>query len=277
MPICVERKTMMLRFRICATACPLLLLFLVHAAWAHFGTIIPSKDIVTQSDPKTISLEVKFIHPMEGEYMEMEKPKRFGVMHQGKIQDLLESLKPAKGKGADQDRESTFWKTEFKITRPGDYTFFVEPTPYWEPAEEKYIIHYTKVCVNAFGLEAGWDKPVGLETEIIPFTRPYGLWTGNVFTGRVLLNGKPVPYAKIEVEYLNESSGEKPRLKAPSAPFITQVVKADENGVFTYAMPRGGWWGFCAVQTASWKLKREGVDKEVEIGAVYWVHTQDMP
>jgi len=254
----------------------LMFLGMASVTWAHFGVIIPSDDIVTKEDAKTISLEVKFIHPMEGHYMEMAKPKQFGVMHKGKKTDLLSSLSQAKGKGADQDQDFAFWKAEFAIKSPGDYIFFVEPTPYWEPAEDLFIVHYTKVCVNALGLEEGWDKPVGLETEIIPLTRPYGLWTGNVFQGKVLLKGKPVPYAQVEVEYLNESPGNSCRVKAPADPYVTQVVKADANGVFTYAMPRAGWWGFAALNEASWKLKHEGQNKGVEIGAVYWVRTIDM-
>jgi cobalt/nickel transport protein len=245
-------------------------------AWAHFGAIIPSDDIVTQDDSKAITLEVKFIHPMEMHYMEMEKPKRFGVFSKGKPEDLLKSLQTTQGKGPDQDRNFTFWSGTFTIKKPGDYVFFVEPTPYWEPAEDKFIVHYTKVCVNALGLEEGWDNPVGLETEIVPLTRPYGLWTGNVFTGQVLLKGKPVPNAEIEVEYLNESPDNKNVIKAPADPYVTQVVKADRNGVFTYAMPRAGWWGFAALNDAAWKLKKDGKPKDVEIGAVYWVHTIDM-
>jgi len=254
----------------------LILVMAAIPAFAHFGTIIPSDDIVTQDDSRTLTLQVKFIHPMEGHYMEMVKPKQFGVMHGGQKEDLLDALKPAKGKGGDQAEEFTFWTADYKIRRPGDYTFFVEPTPYWEPAEDVFIIHYTKVCVDALGLEAGWDQPVGLETEIIPMTRPYGLWTGNLFTGQVLLKGKPVPYAEVEVEYLNESPGNTSVVIAPSDPYVTQVVKADVNGVFSYAMPRAGWWGFAALNEADWKLKHDGEEKGVEIGAVYWVHTRDM-
>ena len=245
-------------------------------ALAHFGTIIPSDDIVTQDDNKTLNIQVKFIHPMEGHYMEMVKPKQFGVVHDGKKTDLLDSLQATKGKSADQKEMFTFWKADYKIRRPGDYTFFVEPTPYWEPAEDVSIIHYTKVCVNALGLEEGWDQPVGLETEIIPFTRPYGLWTGNLFTGQVLVKGKPVPFAEVEVEYLNESPENKSLVVPPADPYVTQVVKADANGVFSYAMPRAGWWGFAALNEADWKIKHDGVDKGVEIGAVFWVRTIDM-
>jgi len=243
---------------------------------AHFGTITPSDDIVTQDDDKTLNTEVKFIHPMEGHYMEMARPEKFGVMHDGKKTDLLGSLREAKGKSPDQEKSFTFWKTDYKIRRPGDYTFYVEPKPYWEPAEDCFIIHYTKVCVNAFGLEEGWDHHVGLETEIIPFTRPYGLWTGNLFTGQVLLKGEPVPFAEVEIEYLNESADNKRVVVPPSDPYVTQVVKADANGVFSYAMPRAGWWGFAALNEADWKIKHGGQEKGVEIGAVFWVHTRDM-
>lgn len=256
--------------------CALALVGFSPAVHAHFGVITPSDDIITQQDPKTVTLEVKFIHPMEMHYMEMEKPKAFGVLHKGKKEDLLGSLQGDKGKAPDQDGTFTFWKAAYAVKRPGDYTFFLEPAPYWEPAEDKFIVHYTKVCVNALGMEEGWDNPVGLETEIVPLTRPYGLWTGNLFTGQVLLKGKPVPGAEIEVEYLNEFSGNKEVVKAPADPFVTQVVKADRNGVFSYAMPRAGWWGFAALNDASWKLKKDGKPKDVEIGAVFWVRTVDM-
>jgi cobalt/nickel transport protein len=122
-------------------------------------------------------------------------------------------------------------------------------------------------------MEEGWDEEVGLKTEIIPLTRPYGLWAGNVFEGIVKVNGKPVPYGEVEVEYYNE----KGELKAPADPFVTQVIKADENGIFSYAMPRAGWWGFAALNTDTRKIKHtDGNEYPVEIGAVLWVKTYDM-
>lgn len=251
-------------------------LFTAGPARAHFGTIVPSDDIVTQEDSRTLNLQVKFIHPLEMHYMEMVKPRQFGVVHQGKKTDLLGTLQAAKGKSPDQNETFTFWSGDFQIRKPGDYTFYVEPTPYWEPAEDCFIVHYTKVCVSAFGLEEGWDQPLALETEIIPMTRPYGLWTGNLFTGQVLLKGKPVPGAEVEIEYLNESPGNNSIIIPPADPYVTQVVKADANGVFSYAMPKAGWWGFAALNEADWKLKHAGKEKGVEIGAVYWVHTRDM-
>ena len=236
-------------------------------AEAHFGALIPSDDIITQSDSKILNIDVKFFHPMEDTYMNMAKPVQFGVVHNNQKTDLFKTLKENKIKGC------LTWQTEYKIRRPGDYTFYVEPRPYWEPAEDCFIIHYTKVCVNVLGLEQGWDDEVGLETEIVPLTRPYGFWTGNVFTGVVKVKGRPVPYAEIEVEYYNKGG----RIKPSADAYITQVIKADKNGVFTYAMPKAGWWGFAALNEASWTKKNpEGEDKPIEIGAVYWVRTRDM-
>ena len=234
---------------------------------AHFGGIIPSDDIVSQKDSKTITLNAKFFHPMEGGYMEMEKPVQFSVMHMGEKADLLDTLKEKKIQGF------STWEAAYQIKRPGDYTFYVVPKPYWEPAEDCHIVHYTKLCVNALGLEEGWDEEIGLETEIIPLTRPYGLWTGNVFSGIVKLDGKVVPYAEIEVEYYNEDG----KIIPSADPYVTQVIKTDRNGVFTYCMPKAGWWAFAALNEASWTLKDpEGKEKSVEIGAVYWVRTRNM-
>ncbi|MGA1874109.1 MAG: DUF4198 domain-containing protein [bacterium] len=239
---------------------------------AHFGVVKPSDDIITQEDSKTIQVEVKFIHPHEGHYMEMAKPQQFGVMAGGQKIDLLNTLTAQKGKWQDQEQEFTYWRADYKIKRPGDYTFYVVPTPYWEPAEDCFIVHYTKACVQALGLEEGWDEPLGLKTEIVPLTRPYGLWVGNIFTGVVLVDGKPVPDSEVEIEYLNEDAENGSLLKAPSDPYITQIVKTDRNGVFSYAMPKAGWWGFAALNEDSKTIKGpDGKEKPIEIGAVYWV------
>ncbi len=240
-------------------------------AYAHFQMIIPSDDMVSQDDSREISLDVRFTHPFEGHGMNMEKPVQFGVRKGKKKIDLLDTLKEIKIKDR-TGKNFTAFTGKYKITGPGDHIFYVEPRPYWEPEEETFIIHYTKVIVDSLGLEEGWDEEVGLKTEIIPLTRPYGLWAGNVFQGIVKLNGKPVPFAEVEVEYYNEDG----RVKVPADPMITQVIKADANGVFTYAMPKAGWWGFAALNTDDKKMIHEGKEYPVEIGALLWVKTYNM-
>lgn len=243
---------------------------------AHFGVIIPSDEIITSKDSRKITLAIKFIHPMEDLYMEMEKPKKVGVLYGDQKEELTSSLVAKKGKGKTQGKAFTYWEATYTVKKPGDYIFFVEPAPYWEPAEDKFIIHYTKVVVNALGKEEGWDKPINLPIEIVPLTRPYGLWTGNVFQGQVLINGKPAPFVDVEVEYLSSSPENKRKINVPSDAYVTQVIKTDANGVFTYAMPRAGWWGFAALTESSEKISRDGKEKPVEIGGVIWVHVVDM-
>lgn len=242
-----------------------------NKAHAHFQMIIPSDEMVSQGENRTVNLDVRFYHPFEGSGMNMVKPAQFGVLVDGEKINLLNDLKEARIK----DREGkifTAFKAAYAIKNPGDHIFYVEPKPYWEPAEESFIVHYTKVIVNSLGMEEGWGEEVGLKTEIVPLTRPYGLWAGNVFQGVVKVNGRAVPYAEVEVEYYNDEA----KMKAPADPMITQVVKADSNGVFTYAMPKAGWWGFAALNTDDNTMTHDGKEYPVEIGAVLWVKTYNM-
>lgn len=243
----------------------IMFLMLTGTAFAHYGMIIPSDSMVMQSDSRTINLKLSFSHPFEGIGMELAKPKVFGVVANGYKQDLLEKLKKT------QVMEHTAWKLDYKVKRPGVYMFYMEPTPYWESAEDVFIIHYTKTVVTSFGDDMGWDEEIGLKTEIVPLSKPFGLYTGNVFQGIIKLDGKPVPYAEVEIEYYNEDG----RSEAPTDYMITQTIKADQNGVFIYAAPKAGWWGFAALNTADFKLKQNGEDKDVEIGAVIWVKFHD--
>ena len=240
----------------------------VATAAAHFQVLKPSTDIVTAEGSRTVNLDILFTHPMEqGPVMEMGVPVQFGVLAGGEKQDLRASLKAKKVDG------KTAYECSYKVKAPGDYIFYIEPAPYWEPAEQKMIVHCTKVVVDGMGAEEGWDEMVGFPVEIEPLVRPYGLWTGNAFRGIVKRDGKPVPFAEIEVEYYNEGGEVKP----PADAFVTQVIKADESGVFLYVMPRAGWWGFAALMDGDEQMESpEGELVDVELGALMWVRTVDM-
>lgn len=244
----------------------ILLLAVGGPASAHFGMVIPSDQMVMQGEDTNIKVDLMFWHPFEGIGMELVKPAKFSVAINGKETGLLGSLRPTKTKGHET------WTTSYKIKRPGVYLFYMEPQPYWEPTEDCYIIHYTKAVVTAFGDDEGWDQEIGLKTEIVPLSKPYGMYTGNVFQGIVKLDGKPVPYAEVEVEYYNKEG----KYSAPTDYMVTQTIKADRNGVFTYAAPKAGWWGFAALSTADTRIKYNGEDKEVELGAVLWVKFHNM-
>ncbi|MFY9094945.1 DUF4198 domain-containing protein, partial [Aliarcobacter butzleri] len=130
---------------------------------------------------------------------------------------------------------------------------------------EKYISHVPKIIVSAFGVEDGWDEPLGLKYEIIPMVKPFALYSGNLFQGKVLHDGKPASNVEVEVELYNEFG-----LKAPSDAHVTQVVKTDDNGVFSFVMNHKGWWGFAALIEEGEK-DFEGKKYPIENGALLWI------
>ncbi len=239
-------------------------LFPLFTAAAHFGMVIPSDSMVMADDNRTLTLTLSFSHPFEGLGMPLVTPRRFDVIYDKTPSSLLNTLKPATVMG------HPAFTAVYPVKRPGVYQFVMEPAPYWEPAEDCFIIHYTRTVVAAFGDDEGWDAELGLKTEIVPLSKPYALYAGNLFQGIVKLDGKAVPHAEVEVEFYNTDK----KTAAPTDYMITQTVKADENGVFSYAAPAPGWWGFAALNTADYTMKHNGVQKDVELGAVIWVEFQ---
>jgi len=244
-----------------------LLLAPMNVGMAHFGLILPDKAMVVQGDNTDLNLTLAFLHPFEQKGMTMAKPRAFGVkVGKDKI-DLLGSLQETKV------LDQPAWQTTYALKKPGVYAFYVDPTPYWEPAEEKFIVHQTKTYVAALGDEEHWDQEVGLKAEIIPLTRPFGLYAGNVFQGLVKFKGKPAANCDVEIEFWNDGK----KVSAPNDYFVAQVVKTDKNGVFTFAPPAAGWWGFAALNEEKDAILHEGKKRTAEYGAVLWVQFSQWP
>lgn len=238
---------------------------LASPALAHFGMIIPSRGVVTDKAKTDVTLAVSFSHPFETQGMDMAMPLEFGLFADGKKIDLKGALKEAKVMG------KKAWQAAQALKKPGVYAYYVVPEPYWESAEDCFIQHFTKVVIPALGEEEGWSAPIGLKTEIVPLTRPFGNYAGNVFAGKVLVDGKPAPGVTVEVEYYNKDG----KHAAPNDYMVTQAVTTDDNGVFVYAAPFAGWWGFAALTTSDVKMAHDGQEKNVELGAVLWTEFVD--
>ncbi|PHR29861.1 MAG: ATP-dependent DNA ligase [Desulfotalea sp.] len=240
----------------------MLCLFISSPVQAHFGMVIPDQSIINQ-DNKDTTITLSFSHPFENHTMNLSKPNRFFVAINGETQDLSNTLEKI------NLLNHTAWTSSYSFKRPGVYQFVMEPVPYWEPTEDVSIIHYTKTIIPAFGDDQGWDQPVGLPTEIVPLLRPFGNYAGNSFTGQVLVNGAPAPNVDVEVELYNPDS----RYTAPSDYHVTQLVKTNKDGIFTFTCPLPGWWGFAALTEADYTLKDpDGKEKGVELGAVLWTY-----
>lgn len=267
-----------------------LTLFAVVPALAHFQMVYAPKSALTAEDPSKVDVLLVFTHPFEaGHTMSMgldaagkiNPPKMFGVLEKGNKTDLLGKLKPVEFSSLTNKGQGYELKG-FRLKGMGDFVFYLDPGPYFEKSEDSYIQQCTKMIVNRGGAPTDWEKPSGLPVEILPLDKPYALWKGNVFRGKVVRKeGEkyvPVPNAEIEVEYLNHAVKgyafeKKAAVEAPQDAFVTQTILANENGEFAYGIPKAGWWGFCALG-AGGDLKHEG--KELSLDAVIWVQAQDM-
>ncbi|MCP4722471.1 MAG: DUF4198 domain-containing protein [Desulfobacteraceae bacterium] len=250
-------------------------------AFAHFQMIYTPEAAMTKGGK--IPLALVFTHPFEaGHTMDMGKPEQFFVVRSRgenapKKKDLLPTLKPITWTSL--TNSGAAWETEYSA-RGGDHAFCLIPDPYWEEGDGFYIKQNTKVIVNVGGEPGVWMEPVGLPTEIVPLCKPYDRWTGNVFQGQVLLNGKPVTNAEIEIEYMNHTPdlnkkafAKEAKAHAPQDAFVLQTIFADANGVFTFGIPKAGWWGFAALDLDP-DYTHKG--KKCSRDAVIWIKAIDM-
>jgi cobalt/nickel transport protein len=233
----------------------LFILIFIVSVNAHFLTQLTNTDNVSNQTESNITIESSFIHPFEQTGMQMQKP--IGIYVNNKNTPLkLKEIKKF---------DKSAWVSMYKIKKPGVYKFFTIPQAYFEENEGKFISHIPKTIVNAYGLEKGWDEPIGLKYEIIPMVKPFALYKGNLFQGKVLHNGKSVSNIIVEVELYNSFS-----LKAASNAHITQEVKTDSNGVFSFVLNHKGWWGFAALIEEGTK-EFEGKEYPIENGALIWI------
>lgn len=244
------------------------------AAQAHF--LLAYTPEVNLEKAGDLPLKLIFWHPFEnGHVMDMETPLEFYAVHRGERYDLKDTLKPITFTG--QENEAAAFDATLPVKRSGDYVLVVEPAPYYEESEDIYIQQITKSYVNRNEIPTDWMEPQGLATEILPLNRPTNIVAGSTFTGRVLAEGKPVAGAEIEIEYMAaepDMAINKPtEAKASPMPGGAVVAISDENGYFTFGIPKAGFWGFAALGAGPQK-EHEG--KELSQDAVIWVRAYDV-
>ncbi|CAK0767784.1 Additional periplasmic component NikK of nickel ECF transporter [Azospirillaceae bacterium] len=245
-----------------------------RSADAHFQLIYTPEPNLEK--PSEIPLNLIFWHPFaNGHVMDMQKPDAFFSLHKDKKTDLINALKPITFEGA--ANKATAFEAVISIKRPGDHIFALIPAPYFETSEDQFIQQITKSFVNVAGVPTDWSKPVGLPTEIIPLNKPTNILSGSTFTGRVLSSQKPASGVEIEIEFMAAEPDVKTRkAKPPTAsppPGGSIVVISDDNGVFTFGIPKPGFWGFAALGSGPQKT-HDG--KPLSQDAVLWIRAYDV-
>lgn len=262
----VRKKSL---FSVAVTAC-----LTASPASAHFQMIYTPELLKDRGGQ--VSLKMPFTHPAaSGHVMEIDSPEAFYQIRKGKKTDLLSSVQKTQWSSAENTGVS--YQSDVRLRGLGDNIFVLQSAPYLETSEDIYIQQFAKTIVNVGSLPTDWDSELGLPAEIVPLTKPYAIYEGGSFTGVVKSEGKPVPFAEIEVEYINylpdmkaDKFAEKASINPPADAFITMTIKADANGTFTFALPKAGQWGFCALGVGP---KTEHKGKELSQDAVIWVQT----
>lgn len=244
------------------------------AASAHFQLIYTPE--VNLTKPGEVPLKLVFWHPFEnGHVMDMGQPLEFYAVNRGKKIDLMATLQPITFEGA--GNSAAAFDAGVSVKRSGDYVVVVVPAPYFEESEDIYIQQLTKSYLSLNEIPTDWMEPQGLKTEIIPMNRPTNIVAGSTFTGRVMSEGEPVAGAEIEVEYMAaEPLMDQNKPGAPSAspmPGGSLVAVSDDDGYFTFGIPKAGFWGFAALGTGP---DKEFEGKELSQDAVIWVRAYDM-
>jgi cobalt/nickel transport protein len=245
-------------------------------ALAHFQSIYTPE--ANYDAPAIIPIDLIFWHPLSsGAVMNMATPQRFFMVHDGQQTDLLGMLKPMKFTSWNNSGDG--FQAQVSVDKPGDYIFAMVPQPYYQDGEDIYIQQTTKAYVNRGGFPTDWDVPLGLKAEIVPHNKPYNIITGSSFSGQVLYDGKPVPGAEIEVEYVaappDMTTGKTGQPTFGPMPGGAIVALADDNGFFTFTVPKAGWWGFAALDLAGDTSEFNG--KHWSQDAVIWVNASDLP
>ncbi len=255
-------------------AASVLALSVAAPASAHFQLVYNPE--ANPEGPGDMTFKLLFWHPFEnGHAMNMGQPEEFFYVFKGEKVDVSDSLKPITFHAA--HNEAAAFEGVVPVKRNGDYIVGLVPAPYYEESEDIYIQQLAKSYVNKGGIPTGWEDPVGLKTEFVPLNKPYGAMVGSTFSAQLLSDGEPVAGAEIEIEYLAaapDMETNKPgEVTVEPIPGGALVALTDEDGVFTFGIPKAGFWGFAALGAGP-DTEFEG--KELSQDAVIWIRAYDL-
>ncbi len=159
------------------------------------------------------------------------------------------------------------WGANVGLARPGLYQFVIETQPWWSAENAGFAQHVVKSMVPVHGESAGWEAPLGLAFEIVPRTRPFGLFSPSLFSGTVLVNGRPEKGLKIHIFRINTEDETSP------TPWHEEMVAlSGEDGVFSVVLNRPGWWCCMATREGAPLKSRNGQLSPLRLSTLFWLY-----
>lgn len=233
---------------------------------AHFHFLIPDSPVGEPDVPT--GLKFCFGHPFEHELQECHPPKELKA-HPPRGEPRRLRVEDSGSSSAETSDSSAKKEHRFQYTprERGDHIITAEARPDVEERDRQIVEDHVKVVLHVLS-QNGWDRAVGQPLEVVPLTRPYGLRAGSSFHARVLLRGKPLEGAEVEIEKMNPSP---PAQDLPEDEFITRAARTAPDGTLIATLDEKGWWAIL-VRTEDGKKTVNGREYSVELRSTLWVY-----
>lgn len=246
----------------------------------------PTQEVRGKENKKQMDVLLALGEPFDMSGLDMDMPQMFAVLRRVPMtaeEKQAEEQATGKSSGLKALREDLLgeleeirymdkraWAAHVDLEIPGLYQLMAETRPHWASEDDRFEQQFVKVVLPVRGIDDGWDLPVGLNFEILPLTRPFGLTAPALFTGKAVMGNEPMPGAYVSIIRLNtEKRG------VPSPWHAEQVVKTDAGGVFSFVCSQPGWWSFRTQAQGTPMKGADGQLKPLEMGAVLWIYVDD--
>lgn len=246
----------------------LLLLMWTGQAVAQVTVLVPSAPSVEKkASPQEVDMLMTLMKPFKNQAIAMDMPQMFASLRfengaeQPERQDLLGDVEEIRYLG------QKAWGANIALEKAGLYQFIMESRPWWNEAKNHYLQQVCKVVLPVLGQGEGWSVPAGLGFEIVPLTRPFGLYAPAIFSGRALLSGKPQVNIPVRMGRINIEK------KSVPTPWHEELAaRTNQAGEFSFVVSQPGWW-YCEAIIPGDPLKGpDGEMKPMEFGSILWLY-----
>lgn len=233
------------------------------------------QDKEKRSEPEEVDILLSMMRPFLHEGVAVDMPQLFAVLRHdadagataggGVVErrDLLGDVEEIRY------LDQKAWGANVALDKPGLYQFIMEGRPWWDEARQTFLRQQAKVILPVHGVDRGWNEAAGQNFEIVPLVRPFGLSAPALFSGRILLDGKPLPDAHVRMVRINADGA------TPTAAWHEDVAGISNSaGEFSFVLAQPGWW-CCEATTPGAPLKGpDGELKPVERAALFWLFVE---
>lgn len=220
---------------------------------------------------------ITMMRPFQYEGLVVDMPQMFAVLRYDSATPVKDGVPQPERRDLLGDLEEIrylnqkAWGANVALTKPGLYQFVIEGRPWWDAAHGRYLQHYVKTTLPVYGVERGWSLPVGQRFEIVPLSRPFGLTAPAMFSGTVLMDGKPLASASVRMARINTE-----KRTVPTSWHEDIAARTNTKGEFSFVLNQPGWW-CCMASIPGDPLKGpDGQPKPLQMGALFWLYVDSL-